>query len=472
MSERRGDRPYSLPLGREAFRRALRVGHGRAMQHARQFGVEGVFDLVVELAFENEGYDGQTEASYADWLVDMLEMTGRVDGFLQEVERRFAAALEAGAEEASGAPTLEELAKRGHERARALLYSALAGYRSPESFWQSRALIELDGTDGLIAVASAMGRRLREDPSLTMEPIPLWLFESVFLGEAENDGRQILDEVRSSDSDVARYLDHLDAVEAAASERRSTEQSEEIPEWQGRGGDPDDWKRIVSSWSADELIAIIEQQGKAVSTGHLVAWARTASDEEKRTVLERALREDDPARLVRFLRVFLYEMLPFVDERVLALIDHSDGSVQHSAIWAMEHTPHPLIRRAALDRLQDARADPRLFGLFASGYEPADATLIEHALAKADWSDDQWVDGFAWSMRTIFDGRVAPEASAFMLHIYEHARHRTHREVAVECLLRWHTAPEWLLEEAADDASGDTRQTVRDHVAKRRKRRS
>ena len=62
-------------LSKEEFFTALKRGHGRAFLHAKNFGLAGVADLVLEACLKNPVYDRQCESSRAAWLYSLFAGT-------------------------------------------------------------------------------------------------------------------------------------------------------------------------------------------------------------------------------------------------------------------------------------------------------------------------------------------------------------------------------------------------------------
>src|SRR5215217_5643559 len=71
--------PPAYPLDREAFKRALRTGHGRALVHAREFGLTDYCEEVLDAATDCKVYDVSFDGQREWWLAQLCEHAGLVD---------------------------------------------------------------------------------------------------------------------------------------------------------------------------------------------------------------------------------------------------------------------------------------------------------------------------------------------------------------------------------------------------------
>ncbi len=172
--------PYSLPLPIERFEAALRTGHGRAWQHAVNCGVADRLDAVVYACMHCLAYDAQCEGNRAEWMLALIDAAGVTDvvtpmllesaaqppdedeGFWHAVQR---------------CRVMLELAKRGEDAARALLYQSFRPNGETMDLIGCAEILELDGADGLIFVCQKLGQWIAEDASRQVDDQPLWKFD-------------------------------------------------------------------------------------------------------------------------------------------------------------------------------------------------------------------------------------------------------------------------------------------------------
>ena len=67
----------SKKLTRREFSRAMKLGHGRALLHVKEYGDEGIEDVIKKAVLTNYAYDVQIEGLRPLWLWQILTLTGR-----------------------------------------------------------------------------------------------------------------------------------------------------------------------------------------------------------------------------------------------------------------------------------------------------------------------------------------------------------------------------------------------------------
>jgi hypothetical protein len=193
----------TFPLSRAEFRRAIRTGHGRAMQHVLRGGGAGAGDELVEATGRHPAYDPQVAGPRAPWLVDMavrLDLGARI---VDAIRREQPTLTQTFWDLDHRCSMLRELATRGVPGARELLYSMLAPIPGSGDVVAARQLVELDGADGLVFVARRLGEWLAADPCF-------WVDDELVRVLSQRDGSDsalaVLEAAAASDADVARYL--------------------------------------------------------------------------------------------------------------------------------------------------------------------------------------------------------------------------------------------------------------------------
>ena len=65
--------PFELPLSREEFKGAMELGHGRALLHARKYGLAEYRDDFLTACLSNLVFDTQYEDSRTRWLGEFFD---------------------------------------------------------------------------------------------------------------------------------------------------------------------------------------------------------------------------------------------------------------------------------------------------------------------------------------------------------------------------------------------------------------
>jgi hypothetical protein len=183
-------RPPAFPLTPAAFRRALRTGHGRALRQVRDHGSRGLEDAILDAALRCPVFDPQCEGCRADWVAEIIATAGLADTALAAVARVCTEpepSVESFWDGDHQCDLLREFAARELPGARELLYSMLARESRSADVIAAEQIVELDGAEGLLFVARAMGRWLTEDAEFWANDGPMQaLDESTGVGAARS----------------------------------------------------------------------------------------------------------------------------------------------------------------------------------------------------------------------------------------------------------------------------------------------
>lgn len=441
--------PYTLPLARDEFRRALRSGHGRAVQHAERYGIDGLLDDVVEACVRNLAFDQQSEPGRADFMMRLV--------YAADAEEAVAARL-TNAE-------LPDPSDQGQDHDQVHVAELLcdfaeldfgelgdrlrAQYQTLNSWCMESVaeyLIRLDGPTGLVVVASAFGRLLADtDPDAGDR----WFLEEA----ASNIARRfdedfgsgstalILEPAARSDESISHFTSAIAAYEArevASSEQHAAERDRRMRP------DPDIEQKIR------EAIERFRNHRRKHS-GTLFQYLGTRAPAE---VMEKFCRElateRRPYAIVYTLALFRKRAMPFVDAAHIALLDHPRKRIRTSAYSAMSRSDHPEIRTRALDRLSPAEIMEGSLELFRANYRDGDTPTIMNALFVPD--DPEERHSVCWSLLNIFEDTPGRDVLDPMLFVYEHTPCGVCRERAIKILQREGVLPNWVAEEARHDA--------------------
>ena len=69
----------------DEFRNALAKGQGRAVRHVRESSAEAVRDALLDACVRCKTYDTQCEGFRADWLYQMIELTGEMKFYRKQI---------------------------------------------------------------------------------------------------------------------------------------------------------------------------------------------------------------------------------------------------------------------------------------------------------------------------------------------------------------------------------------------------
>lgn len=416
-------------LSLDQLRAALQKGQGRAWLHVREHGGQGeVRQEVLHACLHNLTYDPQCEGSRVEWLLSLIDLTG-VPHFY---ERRVLEALPE-AKEFWDADQLVELAaafaRRGSDAARRALYGILRQRTFAESLGAEQ-LVDLDGLEGFLHVAEALGDRMLEDPDL-------WENDSLLCEVAERFGEE----------EVLRAL-----RERAARSAGAEAYLEEVLEYRREREDEGLAERPATSLR-DVLEDIDSPEEEAWYK--LASFGQRCSEDERETVFARLLWETRRESLLRCLWVFGMRGVPHLDDRLLDLAQADDLDIQRAAISALGGLRHPGVRDLMLRLLASSPpVPPGALRLLGSNFAPGDGALVESVLRLP--GDQGEIHARGLDLLHAADAVKDPELAGCLSWVYEETPCSLCRYSAVAALLDRGCGSAELFEECLHDCEEDT----------------
>lgn len=167
---------YRLPLSREEFAAALRSGHGRVFLHARQCGLEGMDDLLLEALLRAPEH--QECGGRESWHWELLKLARNREVILESARARFEGirGSDKGIDGFFGIAMLAAL--EGRSDYAALMREVFAREHGLDSWDGVSEIKRVFGTQGVAFVLECWERRKQERPSFKIDTDDLaFLFE-------------------------------------------------------------------------------------------------------------------------------------------------------------------------------------------------------------------------------------------------------------------------------------------------------
>ena len=422
----------------ETFRTALSKGQGRALQAVLAKGRLIDEEAMLDACLHDRSFDPQLEAERAPWLFDILAATESVDRLQPPILEALSQSSDTW-DLAQLCDLAEIYARRGSEKARAALYRTWDRIPDPSAPWLAEEpILRLDGLEGLLYIAERRGSALRRgDENLGVQGI-------LEAAEGICGPRAVADALEAA---ALRSADTTAFVEQAQEERRQN--LEKASEDRVSLGDR------IQAITPVQVLDAIEGGSLEPTRSMLGRWGRHADEDSLQRIAEGMLREEDPARLVRYLAVFSRRPLPDFDARLIGLLDHADAGVRRRAAKALAETKAQAVRDLALHRLEDGKADGDTLGLLKRNYRDGDHRLIESRLVECD--DPDKTHDLCWGLRDVFDQNNRSEGAGCMLFGYEQTPCSNCRQAFFAWLLDRGKAPAEVTEECRFDANPDIR---------------
>lgn len=430
------------------FARIVRIGLGRANLVLRREALGPYRDVVVAACLHDQAYDPQLEGIRRDYLLDLI----RLSGDPAHCRRRVLDALPTTSPE--DYYDLRQLfalarafAQEGDVAAREAMYASFAAKAADPSprlddlIVGGDDIVHLDGVDGFLFVAEHLGARILADASLWADDYWLSLAEKQ---SGEETVRREVERARRENPAIDAYLTSMESTRHA----------------RGQGDNRRvDWVTL----SYDELKPFIGQPGRKIPITALSRWGQGADERSLLRAADDLLHEDDPRRLLDYVRIFGDRAFPLDPQPLIRLAWSDDEKLSWAAGLALGNVRHPLVRQAALDFLTKPAKIDQAVGVLAPNYEPGDHVLVEQALASPQDTDEE-IDAYhhvGYDVLDLVKANPRPELAASLLILYERGPCSYCRERCFDRLRALDRLPAWLVEECCHDANPDLREKAK-----------
>lgn len=416
-------------LSSNEFKRAVQSGLGRAVIHARTYGIETeIVETVLENCRHHLGYDPQSEGRRDQFLFELLQTIPDYRRYFDELLQ----ALET-TDEFWDAEQLYDLAvhmaRTGYEKARTVMYRRFSQQTDLESWHGGRQIVELDGVPGLLFVIGHFGSRLQVNPTLFEDDILL------------NDAFDLLDKEMVT-SALQKEALHNPFIKTYLEHTLDRQRNQE--------------RTPVHLFSLAEVVNRIENEPGQRWRFACSSFAKTATEPELSLAFEHLCRENRKDQIIRYL--FIFRQKSFIPgiEHFSELVQNDDLDIVYAAVMALatienEHVYELAVRTI---RAKPERIIPFLRLLIAN-YRTGDAAWIQSALDLP--FDDEEKHHLAMVLLDIADKHADKEFVPCLLWGYEATPCSYCRGKIVEKLIEWDEAPRSLLEECLWDCARDTR---------------
>lgn len=420
-------------MDQREFARRIYQGLGRPLLHLRVHDPSPYTPALLHACRKNPVYDRQCIGSRADYLREILLLTGLWPDFRRPL-------LDALADPTED-DDIDQLcdfallyAQEGDAEARHLLYEYWDSQAEPDGCSGACQIVELDGLAGFLHVADRLGQAALCDPDLFVSRALLRVLE-------DSGGLASPDTLREAAGERYPYVRHyLDAVERDQqrfAQRRT---------------------KLLATWPYAKLREYIEQSGGNVSVLQLERWCENASEEDLRAAAADLLRQNEPQLLRIYLAIFEERAFPLGLEPLLPLVWGGHERVSVRAINAVAMLAQPEARDLAFQLMEAGHHAGHAVGILAQHYRPGDERALADLLART--SDKDELHFISGSLSDVFERHPSPAAAALFVDLYERGPCSLCRTRFVERLIEIGALPDWMREEARYDSDPDTRALV------------
>ena len=415
----------------------LQKGLGRAFDYVQPHNQLKIRTYLLNACLHNLVYDPQCETSRAEWLFQLINTTGEREFYRENI---FLALPKT-----NNFWDLNQLydlvyiwAKQGNLEAKGIIYSTFSKQTFHESWLGGEQIIDLDGIQGLLAVAEIVGSRLLQD-------YELWEDDNLIAQAKDSYGsekvRLALEQEARHNVKVKAYLDAVQAYKQRNANIRHYQQD----------------KNIAVDFHT--LIQKIEEDKNNFYLLRKFGLYAPQNDIEKS--FEKLLLETRKKQLIRYLRIFKYRLFPRLESRLFDLAASNIKTIQSATIIALALNQNSSLRDLAIRLIQQNSESVKngVLKLFINNYNPGDFAIIESTL---DISQDiEFRHQIGLEIIKILESQKTSELVNCCFWVYENTPCSHCRQKIVEILISLQKITPSMIKECLYDCSLEIQALVR-----------
>lgn len=419
-------------LNKSEFEKSLRIGLGSAILHLQSQDYSLYEDSILNACLHNISYDPQIEGYKTSYLIDIIKLTDNV-GFFREQILQATSLIDEDTDYHDVRHLVEltsAFAKEGDSEARKIIYNIFNANLEDEDPLGGRNIIEIDGIEGFVYVATKLGDLKQNDTEPKADDYYLWTLEEII---GEETAKIQLSEIRQLNKSLDFYLNLVEKS------RYKPKSSREV-------------------FAPAQTYAEVKATSKNISS-NLVYWGQTASKDDLELVAYEFIKEHDPNSVVQYLRLFRRVPFPLEPQLLFRFMDmeHPSGIfLSAMTISALALIEHPSVRELALSLINEDKHSGLAVRLLARNYEEVDWKLIEN-LGEKITDPDEYHD-FARSVQDVFELQSSSSATQTLRNMYYNNPCSFCREIVLDRLHRIGGLNTTILDECRYDSNLDIRE--------------
>ena len=412
-------------LSPRQFERALRLGHGRALLHVREYG-----DVGIEEVLEQELLNGNFRS--AEWLMSIVQATENLKRYAQLFLSFKTESVDLGAI-GLRIQIAAHFYQLGYEDLSRFVFEAFCTLASSDEYWSSEdvaPVLRVTGFAGLESIATIVGgsRKVSDWQCDTILDAAKLAF-----GEAQT---------RSWFEGKAKAQRQLSAFRDACL-RRQAKDNRPSP--------------TIEPLSVDIIERAVANNGRLPTYKSLQAFGLNATPRDAARLFELLMQCNRPWAQTIYLSLLGWCKLPHVNAKIFEMLNHSDTAF--AAGEALSMVSCQSVRKLARTLLSER--DDLGLKLLAASYTSEDAPLVLNVLRELYCESDSSSVLYMINMTArTNDVSLAP----CLLFLYENSSKSWFRKFAIARLIRWGRLPRSVAHEACWDATEDVRRICREHV--------
>lgn len=425
----------------EEFTRWLKLGLGRAVLHLQKHDAAPYREVILDACLHNWAYDGQIEGSRAEYMLDIISLTGERQYYRDSILQ----ALTSGEVDPNSWDRCQLFhfarlfAQTGDEHARQAM---IENYEQDGSirFILAGEFIALGGIRGFEYVARKRGAELRANAEDWEDD---WLVGKLQEKVGEKESQEAIKQLSANDPLIKAYMDAVDDLRTRRKNAR--------PE-----------RRDPTGMSYAEVRSLI-LDGKHNSI-MLPKWGEIASDGDLRQAAKDLMVVKERIQLREYLKIFKYRAFPLDLGYLIELAHGIDYRISALALGAMSVIASPAVRAFAFQLMEKPRQKWKgwVVNLLVKNYQAGDHAIIEK-LAQ-ELTDEKELHVLGLDVLEFYEVHPNPESEIRVLSfLYENGPCAVCRRRFVKRLIALKALPDWMAEECLWDAEEDTRTLAKEY---------
>ncbi|MFC6999109.1 hypothetical protein [Rufibacter roseus] len=413
------------------FYDSLKRGTGEAYLIAKANPNVDFSNYIIKGALTNYAYDGQAENSRAQYIFNLISLSGKKEKIRKAVLRGLATEREDTWSLTHLFDLVKIYAQHGDEEARKILYDNFLQNPIEGSDWVgSFEILELDGLKGLFFIAEKYGKWLEQNPEDWQDDHLINLFQE---NNPQLKVKEELQKAAKSNRFIKVYLDNIKKTKANYAKQKH-----------------------VSGTYSDIVDEVLN------SKPFLSFWRkRNLTEADIVEIAERLIVEKDKEKQEKLLEVFDSHRFPLDSEFVLQLAKQkptSKNRIREYAIDALTYLKSESIRQFALDKIPKSNRPQQYINILYSNYKEGDAKLLMEVATK--FKSEQMMENLAVSYIDIFEANPTQECREPLEVLYSKMTCGLHRNSLVKILIGNNVLSERIKNEIPYDSDLETRELL------------
>ena len=417
---------------KKRFFDSLKRGTGEAYLIAKENPTIDFSTYVIKGALRNYAYDGQSEPSRAQYILDLYSLSDRKD----KIRKAILIGLETEQEDTWSLTHLFDLAKlfaqQGDQEMRNAIYERFCNNPIEGSDWVGYSeILELDGLKGLIYIAEKFAKYIEQNPEDWQDD---WILKSFQEENPDLKVNEILENLAKENKYVHIYLENIKRTKASQEKHKPK---------------PIKYKDIV-----DEVL----------NSKPFISFRRkrNLTEKEINQIAKQLIDETDKSNIERLLGIFDLYKFPYDSQIILNFAKQkptNKNRIVEYAINSLKHLKSKDIRTFAMAKIQSSKNPIEYLEILASNYKSGDHKLLSHIATQTN--NEHKIERLAGIYSDIYRANKTKDCKEPLEILYNKMNCEIHRNGIVEILIENEVLSDKIRAEIRFDSDMETRKLLK-----------